>query len=248
VTKVALITGASRGIGAATARLAAKAGYAVCVNYTRDSQSAEAVVAECQQYGVPSIAVAADVSDANQVAKLFSECDARLGPVSLLVNNAGIIGSATRLEALSQEVLQRTFEVNVYGSIYCAQQAISRMSTRQGGQGGVIINLSSVAADLGSPGEYVHYAASKGAIESLTRGLAKELGPEGIRVNALQAGTTETDIHTTGGNPDRPAQVAAASPLGRVGQPEDMAEAILWLASAGASYANGSILRLAGGL
>lgn len=248
MTKVALITGASRGIGAATARLAAKAGYAVCVNYTRDSQSAESVVAECQQYGVSCIAVAADVSNASQVVKLFSECDARLGPVSLLINNAGITGSATRLEALSQEVLQRTFEVNVYGSIYCAQQAISRMSTQQGGQGGVIINLSSVAADLGSPGEYVHYAASKGAIESLTRGLAKELGPEGIRVNALQAGTTETAIHTTGGNPDHPAQVAAASPLGRVGQPEDMAEAILWLASAGASYASGSILRLAGGL
>lgn len=246
--KIALITGAGRGIGAATAKLAAGAGYDVAINYALDQASAEAVAATCRDHGVRSIAIKADIADSDQVGQLFSIIDDRLGPLDLLVNNAGIIGQASTIEMLDPDVLKRTFDVNVFGSIYCAQQAVKRMSTLSGGKGGVIVNLSSIAATLGSPGEYVHYASSKGAIETLTVGLAKEVGKLGIRVNAVQAGTTATDIHERSGNPDRPKAVAKAAPLGRVATPSDIAEAILWLASGKASYATGAILRVGGGL
>lgn len=248
MTSIAMITGASRGIGAATARLAARAGYDVCINYVSDRDSADAVVAACKSSGVRAIAIQADVAASADVDRLFDTCDRDLGPVSLLINNAGIVGQATALRDLSDEVLHRTFEVNVYGSIYCARAAIRRMSTDLGGAGGVIVNISSIAATLGSPGEYVHYAASKGAIDTLTVGLAKEVGRQGIRVNAIQAGTTDTGIHRAAGNPDRPDMVARTAPLGRVAMPDDIAEAALWLASDKAGYASGAILRIGGGI
>ena len=246
--RVALITGGGRGIGAATAVLAARAGYDVGVNYATDAASAAKVVSACRALGVRSVAFAADIASPAEVAALFVACDNALGQPDLLVNNAGIIGQASRVEGLESEVLRRTFEINVFGAIFCAQQAVQRMSTARGGRGGVIVNLSSIAATLGSPGEYVHYAASKGAIETFTIGLAKEVGREGIRVNAVQAGTTDTEIHVRSGNPDRPSQVARHAPLGRVATPDDIAQAILWLASEQASYATGTILRIGGGL
>ena len=245
---IAIITGGSRGIGAATARLAAEAGYDVCINYVAHSNAADRVVSACEALGRKAIAVKADVGIATDVAGLFNACDDALGPVSLLVNNAGIVGKATTVAELPDDALARTFEVNVYGTIYCAREAIRRMATSHGGAGGVIVNVSSVAARLGSPGEYVHYAASKGAVETFTVGLAKEIGGEGIRVNALQAGTTDTEIHKSSGNPDRPAMVAATAPLGRVANPEDIAAGILWLASSQASYVTGAVLPVSGGL
>jgi len=248
MSHIAIITGGSRGIGAATASLAAEAGYDVCINYARDAESARNVVTDCESKDRRAIAVQADVGDSADVARLFRECDQKLGPVSLLVNNAGIIGQATTVADLTDEVLARTFAVNVYGSIYCAREAIKRMAKSAGGSGGVIVNVSSVAARLGSPGEYVHYAASKAAIETFTIGLAKEVGPDGIRVNALQAGTTDTDIHATAGNPGRPAMVAANAPLRRVATPEDIAAGIMWLASAPADYVTGAVLPVSGGL
>lgn len=248
MSHIAIITGGSRGIGAATARLAAKAGYDVCINYARDAKSAQKIVTDCQSMNRQVITVQADVADSGDVARLFRECDEKLGPVSLLVNNAGIIGRATTVAELTDEVLARTFAVNVHGAVYCAREAIKRMANSAGGSGGVIINVSSVAARLGSPGEYVHYAASKAAIETFTIGLAKEVGPEGIRVNALQAGTTDTEIHATAGNPNRPAMVAANAPLRRVATPEDIAAGIMWLASAPADYVTGAVLPVSGGL
>jgi NAD(P)-dependent dehydrogenase (short-subunit alcohol dehydrogenase family) len=248
MTKIALITGASRGIGRATAELAAAQGFDVCVNFTSDEQAAGEVRDACLRQGVRATTFRADVADARQVAAMFAHCDRELGPVSLLVNNAGVIGRATRLADLTDEVLRTTFEINVYGAIHCAREAIRRMSVKSGGSGGAIVNLSSIAAVLGSPNEYVHYAASKGAIETLTVGLAKELGPEGIRVNAVRAGTTDTTIHARSGNPGRPAMVAKAAPLGRVATPRDIAEAVMWFASDGASYTTGAILPVSGGL
>lgn len=246
--KVAIITGSSRGIGAATAELAASAGYDVCVNYTNDAAAAAHIVATCKENGVRAFACKADVSDPDGVCRLFSECDSELGRLDLLVNNAGIVGKASNLLNLSNEVLHKTYAVNVYGTIYCSREAVKRMAKSQGGQGGSIINVSSIAAVLGSPNEYVHYAGSKAAIETLTIGLAKELGPEGIRVNCLRAGTTDTEIHATSGNPDRPAMFAKSAPLGRVGEPVDMAEAIIWLASDKAAFTSGAILSVAGGV
>ncbi len=246
--KIAVITGGGRGIGAATARMAAAKGYDVCVNYASDAARAEAVAAECRAAGVRAAAIRADIADPQQVESLFSACDAGLGPLDLLVNNAGIVGSRATVADLDPDALRRTFDVNVHGSILCARQAVRRMSTARGGRGGVIVNLSSIAATLGSPGEYVHYAASKGAIDTFTIGLAKEVAREDIRVNAVQAGTTDTEIHARSGNPDRPATVAKTAPLGRVATPDDIAEAILWLASDKASYVTGAILRVGGGL
>jgi NAD(P)-dependent dehydrogenase (short-subunit alcohol dehydrogenase family) len=243
--RVALITGAGRGIGAATAVLAARAGYDVCVNYASDRARAEAVAETCRNAGVRAVAVRADVADPDAVTALFAACDEALGPVTLLVNNAGIIGRATTVAAVADDVLERTFAVNVHGTIRCARAAIARMAAAGGG---VIVNLSSIAATTGSPGEYVHYAASKAAVDAFTVGLAKEIGPLGIRVNAVQAGTTATEIHATAGNPDRPARVAKLAPLGRVAAPEEIAEAILWLASDKAAYVTGAILRVGGGL
>ncbi|MFV0367147.1 MAG: SDR family oxidoreductase [Hyphomicrobiaceae bacterium] len=245
---VAIITGASRGIGRATAMLAARQGYDVCINYKEDRVSAEVVAADCEKSGARAIVCRADIASRDDVSALFNHCDDVLGRVSLLVNNAGIIGQASRLEDITQNALNETFAVNLFGSVYCAQQAIARMSTNKGGSGGVIINLSSIAAVTGSPNEYVHYAASKAAIETLTIGLAKEVGPEGIRVNAVRAGTTDTEIHARTGNPDRPALVARTAPLRRVATPEDIAHAIMWLGSDQAGFASGAILSISGGL
>ena len=247
--KIALITGASRGIGAATAVLAAKAGYDVCVNYLSNHDRADQVVAACQALGVRAIAVAGDVGVEADVETLFKTCDAQLGPVSLLVNNAGIIGQASRVETLPSAVLHQTFAVNVFGAFYCAQQAVKRMSTTNGGSGGTIVNVSSIAATNGSAGEYVHYAASKAALDGFTIGLAREVGVEGIRVNSVQAGTADTEVHTLGGgNPERPAMVARTSALGRVARADEIAEAIIWLGSEKSSYATGAALRVGGGL
>lgn len=246
--KCAIITGGGRGIGAATARLAAKYCYHVCVNYASDTTSAEHVAEECRQQGVRAIAVKADIAMPDAVDEMFALCCETLGTPDLLINNAGIVGSATTLENLDNNVLQRTFAVNVFGSVYCARSAVRHMSTANGGRGGVIINISSIAATTGSPGEYVHYAASKGAIETFTVGLAKEVGPLGIRVNCVQSGTADTDIHRIEGNPQRPAMIAKQAPLGRVASTDDIAEAALWLASEKASYASGAILRIGGGL
>ena len=248
MTKIAIITGGSRGIGAATARLAAKAGYDVCLSYVTDRDAAERVVAACQANGTRAIAVQADISVPDQVDALFEACDRAFGPVTLLVNNAGTVGQTGPLVDLPDEPLKATFAINVFGTIYCAQQAIRRMAKSTGGEGGVIINVSSVAARLGSAGEYVHYAASKGAVDSLTIGLSKEVGPDGIRVNAIRAGTTNTELHGRMGNPDRPAMVAQSAPLRRVAEPDDIAHAILWCASKEASFATGAILDISGGL
>lgn len=245
---VTIITGASRGIGRATAILAARQGYMVCINYKEDANAAEAVRATCEQSGAPATTFRANIADRHDVAALFDHCDKTLGRLSLLVNNAGIIGQASRLADLSASALRETFAVNVDGTVYCSQQAIRRMSTNHGGTGGVIINLSSIAAVLGSPNEYVHYAASKAAIETLTIGLAKEIGPEGIRVNAVRAGTTDTEMHARSGNPERPQLVARTAPLRRIAKPEDIAEAIMWLASDHAAFASGAILSISGGL
>ncbi len=246
--RIAIITGGGRGIGAAIALQAAGQGYDVCINYAADARRAQEVADACRDAGARAVAVQADIADPDHVERLFSACDRELGPVSLLVNNAGIVGAATTVENLSDAALQRTFQVNVFGAIYCARAAIRRMSTANGGSGGSIVNISSIAATLGSPGEYVHYAASKGAVDTLTVGLSKEVGHLGIRVNAVQAGTTATEIHAREGNPDRPQMVAKTAPLGRVAEPEDIAEAVLWLASEKAGYATGSILRVSGGL
>lgn len=245
---IAIVTGGSRGIGAATARLAARSGYDVCIAYAADVAAAEAVAETCREAGARALAVRADVSLVDDVAALFAKCDEVLGPVSLLVNNAGIVGRASTVAELPDDVLRRTFEVNVYGSFFCARAAIARMARSRGGAGGAIVNISSTAATLGAPGEYVHYAASKAAIDAFTIGLAREVGPDGIRVNAVQVGTTDTGIHARVGVPDRPAMVARTAPLRRTGRPEDIAEAILWLASNKADYTTGAILRVSGGL
>ena len=200
--RIAIITGGGRGIGAATALLAARESCDVCINYASDTGRAERVVDACRDTGAKAVAVQADVADPDDVERLFAACDRELGAVSLLVNNAGIVGAATTLENLSDAALHRTFEVNVFDAIYCARAAIRRMSTGNGGSGGSIVNISSIAATLGSPGEYVHYAASKGAVNTLTVGLSKEVGRLGIRVNGVQAGTTATEIHAREGNPD----------------------------------------------
>ena len=246
--KVAIITGADRGLGAETARLAAAEGYDVCISYASDSDSAAHSVRDCEAAGRKAIAVKGDVANVADVSNLFAQCDQNLGPITLLVNDAGIVGKATTVRDLKDDILARTFEVNLYGTVYCARKAISRMATLKGGTGGVIINVSSVAARLGSPGKYVHYAASKAAVETFTIDLSKEVGRDGISVNALQAGTTDTDLHQRSGNPDRPAIVASTTPLGRVATPRDIAEGILWLASPEAGYTTGAVLTIAGGL
>ncbi len=247
--KIAIITGGSRGIGAATAILAAKAGYDICISYIANEAAADKMLKACESRGARAIKVQGDVANEADVETLFTTCDTQLGPLDLLVNNAGIVGETSRVDALPASALERIYRVNVFGSFYCAQQAVRRMSTKFGGFGGSIVNLSSIAATNGSPGEYVHYAATKGAIDSFTIGLAREVGREGIRVNSVQAGTADTDVHTIGGgNPDRPAMVAATSALGRVATANEIAEAILWLGSDKASYATGTVLRIGGGL
>lgn len=245
---VALVTGASHGIGAATARLLAAEGFDVCINYLIDADAAANVVADCETAGARAVAVRGNVGDREDVKQLFATCDETLGRLSCLVNNAGIIGRACKLEELHPEELERTFAVNTFGVVYCTQEAAQRMSTRHGGTGGAIVNMSSVAALLGSPNEYIHYAASKGAVETLTAGTGKELAPEGIRVNAIRVGTTNTRIHREGGNPGRPAKIAALTPMGRIAEPEDIARAALWLASPGSGFVTGTVITVAGGL
>lgn len=245
---IVIVTGASHGIGAATARLFAAGGYDVCINYLSDTAAAQEVVEACKATGARAIAVQGDVGRKEDIEALFKACDHGLGAVTCLVNNAGIIGKAGRIEDLQPSVLETAFRINVFGVIYCIQEAVKRMSTRNGGRGGTIVNMSSLASFLGSPNEYVHYAATKGAVESITFGAGKELAPEGIRVNAIRVGTTNTRIHTNGGNPDRPARIAAATPMGRIAEPDDIARAALMLASDGAGFMTGTLITVAGGL
>jgi len=242
-----IVTGGSRGIGAATALLAAQRGYAVCVNYHSNQPAADKVVAEIVNKGGNAIAVAADVSSEADVIRLFKTVDSKLGRLDALVNNAGILEQQTRLENLDAARLNRIFATNVTGSFLCAREAVLRMSTKHGGSGGAIVNVSSAASRLGSPGEYVDYAASKGAIDTMTLGLAKEVAEEGIRVNAVRPGIIYTDMHASGGEPNRVERVKSSVPMKRGGHPQEVALAILWLLSGESSFTTGAIVDIAGG-
>jgi NAD(P)-dependent dehydrogenase (short-subunit alcohol dehydrogenase family) len=246
-TKVLIVTGASRGIGSATARLAAPRGFQVCVNYLRQREAAEKIVAAIRQNGGAAIAVQADVSKEADVVRLFDETTRQLGPITALVNNVGIVERQARLDQIDAARLQRIFSTNVFGAFLCAREAVRRMSTRYGGKGGAIVNVSSGAARIGSPNEYVDYAASKGAIDTLTLGLAKEVAEEKIRVNAVRPGHIYTELHADGGEPNRVDRVKSGVPMQRGGQPEEIANAILWLLSEEASYVTGAILDVTGG-
>ncbi len=246
--KIVLITGGSRGIGAACALLAARQGWAVAVNYTRDAAAADAIVQQIRAMdGGRAIAVQADVADEAQVLAMFQRVDAELGRLTALVNNAGVVDTSQRLEDMSVARWRRMLDINVIGSLVCAREAVRRMSTRHGGSGGSIVNMSSAASRLGGSGQYVDYAASKGAIDSLTIGLAKEVATEGIRVNAVRPGLIETDIHASGGQPDRVRQLAHLVPMGRGGSADEVAQAVVWLMGDGASYTTMSLMDVSGG-
>ncbi len=245
--RVVIVTGASRGIGASTARLAAKAGYAVCLNYLRNRDAAEAVAADVRKAGAKAMAVQADVAEEGDVVRMFEECDRTLGRLTGLVNNAGILEHHMRLEDMDAARWKRVLDANVVGSFLCAREAVRRMSTKRGGSGGSIVNVSSAAARIGSPDEYIDYAASKGAVDTMTLGLAKEVATEGIRVNAVRPGPIHTDIHASGGEPNRIERVKSAVPMQRGGDPDEVAHAILWLLSDEASYTTGALLDVAGG-
>ncbi len=242
-----LITGGGRGVGAATARLAAGQGYDVAISFVSDEAAARAVAADVEAAGRRALAIRADSADPGQVAGLFDAIDQEFGRLDVLVNNAAIIARQSRLENLGFERMQRIFAVNAIGPMLCAQQAVKRMSTRHGGRGGAVINVSSASARLGSPNEYVDYAASKGALETFTTGLAKEVAREGIRVNCVRPGHIYTDMHASGGEPGRVDRVKDSIPMGRGGQPEEVARAILWLAGAEASFVTGTFLDATGG-
>ena len=247
MNRVLLITGGSRGIGAATARLAAARGYDVCVNYRRNRDAADGVVNEIQAAGARALAVAADVSIEDDVRRLFDVCDTSFGRLDALVNNAGILETQMRLDAMDAARISRVLATNVVGPFICAREAVKRMSKKYGGQGGAIVNVSSGAARLGSPGEYIDYAASKGALNSMTLGLSREVAEEGIRVNAVLAGHIYTELHASGGEPNRIERVKDQVPMKRGGTADEVARAILWLLSDEASYVTGSLLDVAGG-
>jgi len=244
---VVVITGASRGIGAATARLAAERGHDVCVNFRANESAAQAVVAGVRASGRKAIAVQADVASEPDVVRLFETVDAKLGTLAGLVNNAGILERQMRVEQMDAGRIGRVFATNATGAFVCAREAVRRMSTRHGGRGGAIVNVSSRAAVLGAPGEYVDYAASKAALDVLTVGLAREVAGEGIRVNGVRAGIIETEIHARGGEPGRVARLGPQQPMGRGGEAIEVARAILWLVSEEASYTTGSFIDVTGG-
>jgi NAD(P)-dependent dehydrogenase (short-subunit alcohol dehydrogenase family) len=246
-SKVMLVTGAGRGIGAAVAMLAAQRGYAVCVNYHQQREPAEAVVQAIRGQGGEAIAVQADVAQEDQVQALFARVDKTFGRVDALVNNAGVLDVQTRVEQMSAARISRILSTNVLGPFLCCREAVRRMAPSHGGRGGVIVNVSSMAARLGSPGEYVDYAASKGAVDTLTIGLAKEVAGDGIRVNGVRPGIIYTEIHASGGEPGRVDRVKSAVPLKRGGKPEEVAAAVLWLCSDEAAYTTGSFIDVSGG-
>ena len=246
MSKVLLVTGASRGIGAATAKLGAARGYDVCVSFKSNAAQAEAIVKDIRASGRAAIAVQADTAQEQNVVRLFEACDGALGPVSALVNNAGITGGAALIEDVKADMLRELMEVNIVGYFLCAREAVKRMSTARGGKGGAIVNISSRAADLGGGNEWIHYAASRGATDSMTIGMSVELGKKGIRVNAVQPGIIDTDIHATG-LPNRMEKALPNIPMGRVGTADEVAETILWLLSDQASYVTGAIVNVSGG-
>ena len=244
---VLLVTGGGRGIGAATARLAARQGWSVAVNYARDSLAADEVVRAIRAEGGQAMSVQADVSDEAQVVSLFERIDARFGRLTGLVNNAGVVDVSARVDQMDAQRLHRMFDINVIGSMLCAREAVRRMSTLHGGEGGAIVNVSSAASRLGSPGQYVDYAAAKGAIDAFTIGLAKEVAAEGIRVNAVRPGLIETDIHASGGLPNRVRDLAHTVPMQRGGTADEVAQAIVWLLSPAASYTTMTLMDISGG-
>lgn len=247
MNKVLLITGAGRGIGAAVARLAAAQGWDVAVNAVRDMASAQAVANEVRALGRRALAVQADVSDEAAVRAMFQRIDAELGPLTGLVNNAGVVDRAQRVDEMSLARWQRMFAINVQGTFLCTREALRRMSTRHGGQGGSIVNLSSAAARIGSPGQYVDYASAKAAIDTFTLGLAREVATEGVRVNGVRPGIIDTEIHASGGEPDRAHRLAPQVPMQRPGTADEVAQAVVWLLSDAASYTTGSMVDVAGG-
>lgn len=245
--KIVLITGGSRGIGASTALLAATQGYQVCINYRNNHTAAQQLVDTINTQGGTACAIQADVSQESEVIRLYQQMDEQLGTISALVNNAGILETQTTLEHIDSSRLQRIFQTNVFGSFLCAREAVKRMSTESGGSGGSIVNVSSGASRLGSPNEYIDYAASKGAIDTMTIGLAREVANQGIRVNAVRPGFIYTDMHADGGEPERVDRVKSQVPMLRGGKPEEVAHAILWLLSDQASYTTGSFIDITGG-
>jgi len=247
MSKVMIVTGGSRGIGAAISKMAAAEGYAVAINYHTRADDADNLVQEINEQGGTALAIKADISDSAQVKALFEDVKSRLGVPSVLINNAGTTGKICRFDEVEAETMDRVIGINTMGALYCSQEAVKLMSVRHGGAGGSIVTVSSIAARLGSPGEYVWYAASKAAVDAMTIGLAKEVGGEGIRVNAVSPGIIDTEIHASGGEPGRVDRIAPVIPMQRAGTAKEIANAVLWLCADQASYCNGTILDCSGG-